>query len=266
MPVKVKKEKKVIKKKPVKKQDEKLSQAQQQRQVVNVRIGDVKNPKRRRAVNRKATKPLIQQTVQPVQYLYQATGSIPQPFQNMGVGAEPRRSILAERPEVRQPQGIEQPLQLEVREPVRENLLGGGASELSREDISQRRLLRLSQPEEPSMFQDFPPPPLDILVPPPPLEALGGGGAILEDFPPPERFPTLGQIRTSPAREVRRALQISQGTGSDVPLELLIQGKYNLEGQPKRREPTVNQRVRLIEAGYQVKESTPKKKKEKKDA
>jgi len=243
MPVKVKKEKL------------KQKQKQSQKQIVNIKIGETKKQVRRRRAG-KATKPLIQQTVQPVQYLYQASSSIPQPFQNMGVGAESKRSLLAERPEVRQPQGIEQPLQLEVREPVRENLLGGGAGELSSEDIRQRRLLRLSQPEEPSMFQDFPPPPLEFL----------GGRDILEDFPPPERFPTLGQERTSPAREVRRALQISEGAGSNVPLELLIQGKYNLEGEPRRAQPTVNQRERLIEAGYQVKEPTPKKKKVKKDA
>jgi hypothetical protein len=253
MPVKVK----VKKSKKVNKKEQKQSQTQ----IVNIKLGG------RRRATKGATaipKPLA---------MYQAIGSMP--FQNMGVGAEPKRSLLAERPEVRQPQGIEQPLQLEGREPVRENLLGGATRELPREDIRQRRISRLSQPEVPSMFQDFPPPPLDILVPPPPLdilvpppplEALGGGGAILEDFPPPERFPTLGQERTSPARETRRVLQISEGAGSNVPLELLIKGKYNLEGEPRRTQPTVNQRERLIEAGYQVKEATPKKKKGKKDA
>jgi len=66
MPIKVKKENKVIKKKPVRKPSEKLTQAQIQRQVVNVRIGDLKKQVRRRVV-RKSERPIIQQTVQPVQ-------------------------------------------------------------------------------------------------------------------------------------------------------------------------------------------------------
>lgn len=224
--------------------DKKLNK-QSQKQVVNIKIGGG----RRRAPQKRAV------AVPSQLVMYNASQPFVSPipsFSNIGISSEPRRNILAEPVEVRRPEGIERPLQVQFREPVRENILGGG--ELSREDIRQRRILRLSQPEESSMFQDFPPPPLEFL----------GGGSALEPFSESEQFQTPGRERTTPAREVRRALQISQGAGSDVPLELLIEGIYNLEGQPRRPAPTVNQRVRLIEAGYQVKEPTPKKKKGKK--
>jgi hypothetical protein len=55
--------------------------------------------------------------------------------------------------------------------------------------------------------------------------------------------------RTSSARRVRQALQRSQGKGSDVPTEFLLLGIYNLDGQPRRSQPTYEQRVRMFEEG-----------------
>lgn len=169
MPVKVKKEKL------------KQKQKQSQKQIVNIKIGETKKQVKRRRVG-KATKPLIQQTVQPVQYLYQASGSIPQPFKSMGVGAEPKRSILGGN-------FLQQPLSAEVQQELQEteravrradiqlgktedalqmgratkarpNILGGGF--FPSEEIARQRVLRLdtplrlSQPEEVSLYGDFP--------------------------------------------------------------------------------------------------------------
>lgn len=55
--------------------------------------------------------------------------------------------------------------------------------------------------------------------------------------------------QTTPARKVRQALQRSEGKGSDVPIELLLRGQYNLAGKQRRPQPTYEQRVRLFEAG-----------------
>lgn len=59
-----------------------------------------------------------------------------------------------------------------------------------------------------------------------------------------------GRVAMEEARDVRRALQLSQKTGSEVPLDLLISGVYNLEGQNRRPVPTREQRERLFNAGY----------------
>ena len=146
MPIKVKKENKVIKQK----------QKQSQRQVVNIKIGEVKKAVRRRAV-KKSLQPIIQQSVQPVQYMYQATGSVP--FQNMGVAQAARPNILG----VQQPvsegeqRGIrsaESQLQIGSSSSVRQNILGG--SFIQPENIREQRALRLRQPEEPSLYGNFP--------------------------------------------------------------------------------------------------------------
>ena len=72
MPIKVKKDK----------AKQKQKQKQRQSQVVNIKIGDVKKQAIRRRKRETKAVP-VQQTVQPVQYLYQATGSMP--YQNVGV-------------------------------------------------------------------------------------------------------------------------------------------------------------------------------------
>ncbi len=263
MPVKIKKEKKI-----------KQKQKQSQKQIVNIKIGDVKKPVRRRRVVKK-----VEKVEKPsIQYMYQASGSQPAK-QNIGSPEPLARPNLLGGPilqpeEIRQPET--EPLQMGRGAEARPSILGGAF--IPREEVAEQRVLRLRKPEEPSLYSDFPNPETiniegenpfragieeEVDIEPLQLEReFFGGGYALEE---PQRFPTLGQERTSPAREVRRALQISQGAGSNVPLELLIQGKYNLEGEPRRTTPTVNQRIRLIEAGVEVKERTPKKKKEKKD-
>ena len=263
MPIKVKKENKVIKKKPVRKPSEKLTQAQIQRQVVNVRIGDLKKQVRRRVV-RKSERPIIQQTVQPVQYMYQSTGSqpIPQQFQNFGVSQVPRPNILAaeplpiERPIIT----AEEPLRLGSGAAVRENILGGSniPQYFPEEYIRKQTELKLRKIEEQrSLFDSFPN--ADIIendnpsregieeeVNIEPLQPINYvGGAVRRAISAIE-----GNIKkTEAAREVRRAIQISEGRGSDVPLELLIDGRYNNEGEPRRATPTINQRQRLFNNG-----------------
>jgi len=181
MPIKVKKNKKVIKQK----------QKQSQRQVVNIKIGEVKKAVVRRKGNKKPdAKPIIQQSVQPVQYLYQSTGSIPQ-FQNMGVAQQPRPNLLGGA--ILQPEDVrevrEQALSQEARRQIEEvqqavlsaeeqlqrsrealrigrdveprpSVLGGGF--FPSEEVARQRVLRLDtplrlrQPEEFSLYGDFP--------------------------------------------------------------------------------------------------------------
>jgi hypothetical protein len=179
MPIKVKKNK-VIKQK----------QKQSQRQVVNIKIGDVKKSGGRKRVSKKpVARPLVQQSVQPVQYMYQSTGSAPIPqtfpravYENIGVTQPTRANILGsvvpERvvtPEVRP---IENQLQIGSGSSIRENILGGAI--IPPEDIRRQRELRLSPPQEQSLYADFPEEEVDIE----PLqlfseeEFTSGGGAI----------------------------------------------------------------------------------------
>jgi hypothetical protein len=65
-----------------------------------------------------------------------------------------------------------------------------------------------------------------------------------------ERLTTqIGKEQTEAARKVRTALQLSERTGSDVPIDVLLEGRWNLPGQPRRAQPTRDQRERLYEAG-----------------
>lgn len=153
MPVKVKKNKKVIKQK----------QKQSQKQVVNIKIGEIKKAAaRRRAVNKKSpAKSLVQQSVQPVQYLYQSTGSAPA-SQNIGV-TEPqaKANLLGEQPlsaEVQKEiqrvgaavKSAERQLEIGSSSLARENILGG--ARIQPEDIRRQRELTLSKPVESSIF------------------------------------------------------------------------------------------------------------------
>jgi hypothetical protein len=145
MPVKIKKEKKI-----------KQKQKQYQKQVVNIKIGDVKRAGKRRVVTKKSS--IVQQAVHPVQYMYQASGSapIPQQFQNIGVARQAQQNILAEQPEVRQPEvrQVQEPLQIGSGGETKRNLLGGAV--LQPEDIRRQRELLLSQQPEPSLYADYP--------------------------------------------------------------------------------------------------------------
>jgi len=263
MPIKVKKQIK-----------QKQKQKQTQKQVVNIKIGDLKKQVRRRVV-RKSERPIIQQTVQPVQYMYQSTGSqpIPQQYQNFGVSQVPRPNILAaeplpiERPII----AAEEPLRLGSGAAVRENILGKNYNQpqyFPEEYIRKQTELKLRKIEEQrSLFDSFPN--ADIIdndnpsregieeevniEPLQPInyaggavsDAVSGRGAVRRAISAIE-----GNIKkTEAAREVRRAIQISEGRGSDVPLELLIDGRYNNEGEPRRATPTINQRQRLFNNG-----------------
>jgi len=270
MPVKVKKENKVIKKKPVRKPAEKLTQAQIQRQVVNVRIGDLKKQVRRRVV-RKTERPIIQQSVQPVQYLYQSTGSQPIPqFQNFGVAQQARANILAAEPlPIERPVKAEEPLRLGSGADVRSNILGGSNNQpqyFPEEYIRKQRELRLRMMEEQrSLFDSFPN--AEIIdndnpsregieeeVNIEPLQSYFGGAVSDAVSGPGAVKKAISSIednikQTEAARTARRDQQIDEGRGSDVPLELLIQRRYNNQGQPPRRIPTINQRQRLFQNG-----------------
>jgi len=68
-------------------------------------------------------------------------------------------------------------------------------------------------------------------------------------FTPPPLASSLGRAPMAEARETRRAIQLSQQVGSDVPLSLLLTGRYNLDFQPRRAVPTREQRERLFDAG-----------------
>lgn len=67
--------------------------------------------------------------------------------------------------------------------------------------------------------------------------------------PPPPLASSLGRAPMAEARETRRAIQLSEQVGSDVPLSLLLTGRYNLDFQPRRAVPTREQRERLFDAG-----------------
>lgn len=210
MPTKNKKEKKVIKQK----------QKQTQKQVVNIKIGDVK----RAAVRRKGNKkPIVKQSVQ---YMYQATGAgttQPQPqipkaaYETIGVAQPARQNILS-------------PLSSQIQQVLNET-----------ENIPNEPPLQIGKGAEtrPSLF---------------------GGDKEVDieyDFAEPVSYGSVGSVgsrtsQTESAREVRRAMQISEGRGGDVPLEFLLLGMYQNEGQTKRRFPTIIQRQRLLEAGYPI--------------
>lgn len=131
MPIKVKKDK------------AKQKQKQRQSQVVNIKIGDVKKQAiRRRKRETKAILP-VQQTVQPVQYLYQATGSMP--YQNVGV-SQPLASanILGQVSAVpARVLGKADPLQIGQISPAKGNIFDSPnftIDDLTDQDIKQRRI------------------------------------------------------------------------------------------------------------------------------
>ena len=226
MQPKVKKESKV-----------KQKQKQIQKQIVNIKIGDVKKPVRRRAV-RKRKEYLVKQIVQPTKYMYQASGSVPSDFQNIGVSRQQAQvNLLAEQPQIRQPEArqVQEQIQIGSGAEARQNLLGGDF--LSPEEVRRQRELRLHRPIEKSLYEVYPNEEEVNFEPAFSGEDIvkGGGGS-----------------RTEAARKVRQALQLSRGAGSDVPLQLLIQGIYQNEGQPRRPFPTINQRERLLQAGLPI--------------
>ena len=103
MPPKVKKENKV-----------KQKQKQTQKQIVNIKIGDVKKLVKRKAV-RKRKEHLVQQTVQPTKFMYQASGSVPSDFQNIGVSRQQAQiNLLAEQPQIRQPEARQVQEQIQI--------------------------------------------------------------------------------------------------------------------------------------------------------
>jgi hypothetical protein len=90
-------------------------------------------------------------------------------------------------------------------------------------------------------------------------EFVGGavmGPNVAERVAAIERKRTTGD-KYEAARLVRQAQQLEEAKGSDVPLNLLLAGRYHNPGQPRRAAPTVEQRQRLEVAG---KPYTPKKK------
>jgi hypothetical protein len=232
MPVKIKKEKKI-----------KQKQKQSQKQVVNIKIGEIKKGVRRRVVTKKSS--IVQQSVHPVQYLYQASGSVAprQDYQNIGVARQAQQNILAEQPEIRQPEvrQVQEPLQIGVGAEAKQNLLGGAV--LQPEDIRRQRELRLYEPVEKGLFADYP------SVPTPIEEEVNFEEAQI--FRREE--PLGGGSKTETARKVRRALQISESAGREVPLERLLQGYYGVSerGNP-RRQPTIYQRQLLYDAGEPI--------------
>lgn len=214
MPTKNKKDKKVIKQK----------QKQTQKQVVNIKIGDVKKAAVRRRKGNK--KPIVKQ---PVQYMYQAAGQAsaggttqPQPqipkavYETIGVAQPARQNILS-------------PLSAQIQQVLNET-----------ENIPNEPPLRIGKSAEPrpSIFG------IEEEVN---IEPLQNIPQLVNEF-----SRGLSASQTEAAREVRRAMQISQGAGSDVPIELLLIGRYQNEGQNRRPFPTINQRQRLLQAGYPI--------------
>ena len=172
MPVKIKKEKKI-----------KQKQKQSQKQIVNIKIGDVKKPVRRRRVVKK-----VEKVEKPsIQYMYQASGSQPAK-QNIGspeplarpnllggailqpeeirqvreqaLTQEAEREIEAIQKAVssagEQLKRSEEALQIGRGAEARRNILGG--SFIPREEVAEQRVLRLREPEEPSLYSNFPNP------------------------------------------------------------------------------------------------------------
>jgi len=220
-----KKEKKVIKQK----------QKQTQKQVVNIKIGDIKRTGIRRKGNKKS---IVKKPVQSVQYMYQASGSQPQlptrsVYENIGVATTAKPNLLGGA----NTENIDIPLPVVPVEPPLQ--IGRGAE------------------TKKSIF-DSPNEEVDIE----PLQ-----------FDPVLSFTsqlsqTTPSSQTEEARSVRRVMQISEGRGADVPIEVLLLGRYHNEGQPPRRTPTVSQRQRLYEYGAPYKgdeegvKVTPRKKKD----
>ena len=216
MPTKNKKDKKVIKQK----------QKQTQKQVVNIKIGDVKRAAVRRRKGNK--KPIVKQ---PVQYMYQATGAQPQ----------------ATAPQPQLPSGNTKAVYetIGVAQPARQNILSPLSAQIQQvlnetENIPNEPPLRIGKSAEPrpSIFG------IEEEVNIEPLQSIP---ELVNEFT--SRTPIS---QTEAAREVRRAMQISQGAGSDVPIELLLVGRYQNEGQNRRPFPTINQRQRLLQAGYPI--------------
>ena len=102
-------------------------------------------------------------------------------------------------------------------------------------DAPDRGLLLLTN--EPYAFRDIYPQEQQLVVQSPYMESISSG---------------FGSSRGEFGRQVARAMVLSREIGSDVPTELLLQGRYNLPGQPTRRRPTKKQRLRISAAttGY----------------
>jgi len=119
-----------------------------------------------------------------------------------------------------------------------------------------------SQTESQRVFKPRQSPPETVAPPPSPesiQEPVGGaimGPNVAERVAAIERKRTTGD-KYETARLVRQAQQLEEAKGSDVPLNLLLAGRYHNPGQRRRAAPTVEQRQRLEVAG---KPYTPKKK------
>lgn len=248
MPIKVKKEKKI-----------KQKQKQSQKQIVNIKIGDVKKPVRRRRGVKKVDKVALEKPT--IQYMYQATGSQPAK-QNIG-SPEPQARPNLLGGEIVRPEDVgqvraEEALQIGRGSEARPSVLGGGF--YPTEEVARQRILRLDtplrvrQPEEPSLYSDFPTAETINIEGENPFRAGIEEEVNIEPLKVEFGFERLssGSRQTEVARNVRRAMQISEGRGSDVPIELLIQGIYQNAGQPRRSFPTINQRERLFNAGFPI--------------
>lgn len=240
---------------------QKQKQKQSQKQSVIVNIGEKKAARKRRPRKKKEpAEPLPPPVVLGlpkvppivVQYTDPASLVPPQP-------PAPRQEP------VRQPELLAAPIQQPVMaEQRRENILQAvrrrerAAAPIRREPVrrdpfgfeigeGERRSPLRAEPIEPQrLFASGVRPSSDILQIDPNVsfeDVVAAGERIT-------RLPTeSGRSQTEAARETRTALQLSLGTGKDVPLELLQQGRFNLSGQQRRPQPTKEQRVRLYEAG-----------------
>lgn len=264
MPIKVKKNKKVIKQK----------QKQSQRQVVNIKIGEVKKSGGRKRVSKRPTQPIVQQSVQPVQYMYQSTGSIPQ-FQNIGLAQPPRPNLLGgavlEPDEVRQrrqrplssqiQQALEETdnavrsadiqlqrsaeiLQLGRGTEARPNILGG--SFIQPEEIRMQRALTLSQPEEQSLYASFPNPETIDIDGENPFRQGIEEAVNIEPLQPEEEEPILsGSGAVSRGGGTRRQYNKKDGYGTKAQLieQIINMNMGDTEESLKQRYPS---RVKLI--------------------
>jgi len=219
MPVKIKKEKKI-----------KQKQKQVQKQVVNIKIGDVKRSIKRKVVTKKPSMPIVQQSVQPVQYMYQSSGSAPIPqFQNIGIARQAQANILAEQPQVRLPEvrEVQEPLQIGGgAEPMR-NLLGGAV--LQPEDIRRQRELRLQQPVIRGFFE----PPIEEEVNIEPLQ--------VEE----ENVPVAGAVGGGVRRYIRGD---GYGTKAQIVQQIYDMNMGYTKGRLKKnnREELINILLRLL--------------------
>lgn len=202
MPIKVKKDK----------AKQKQKQKQRQSQVVNIKIGDVKKQAIRRRKRETKAVP-VQQTVQPVQYLYQATGSMP--YQNVGV-SQPLASanILGrENPVPAKVLGKADPLEIGKGSEARGNLLGG--PRLTREEIRDRlrSIASMAEQQPPSsIYPDIPRyAPSEVSTEigqygfPPASSLSGGGSAVSSVTDIPTRTPRAYRNKPTLIREILRA-------------------------------------------------------------